>query len=160
MLKARALRPASLAATLLASFAATAMAATPVDGGRYVGKSSQGQQVHFTVSKTGLHVNGYWFYARTACWSNGRQTNGTAFLSTGRGKPDIIRGSFSESRQFPGEQIIQNPQGSVIKGSWHDKVGGQFVSHRFVRGWFHLRFYSNDGRTWCNSGFITYTAKA
>jgi hypothetical protein len=160
MLKARALRPASLAATLLASFAATAMAATPVDGGRYVGTSSQGQQVHFTVSKTGLHVNGYWFYAKTVCQRNGKNTNGTAFLSTGRGKPDITGGSFTENRTFPGEQILQSPRGNVIKGSWHDKVGGQFVTHRFVKGWFNLRFRSNDGSTSCESGFITYTAKA
>jgi len=159
MLKARALRPATLAATVLVSFAATAVAATPVDGGRYVGTSSQAQQVHFTVSKTGLHIAGYWFYAKTVCISNNQRSNGTAFLSTGRGKPDIMGSSFSENRSFPGEEVLPS-QGSPIRGTWHDKVGGQFITHRFVRGWFRLRFSSNDGRTSCDSHFITYTAKA
>lgn len=158
MLKARAFRPASLAAILVASFAATAVAATPIDGGRYVGTSNQGQQVHFTVSKDGLHIAGYWFYAQTTCVRNNQKGKGSAFLSTGRGKPDITGSSFTEHRSFPGEQIIQS-HGGAIPGTWFDKVGGQFITHRFVRGWFRLRFESDDRTTSCNSGFITYTAK-
>lgn len=149
-------RAVPLALAALLACAAVALAAHPLNGGKYAGKGGA-YSVRFRVTGDGKALSAYFFQAHIAC-QNG--ASGQVHYKKTSGEPSIKvdgRGQFSVGKS---EASSIRSGKAQVKGTYTDTIAGTFTSARTATGSIRIRFRSRNRKLNCDTGRVEFKAQA
>lgn len=146
-------RTALLSAGLSAAIAVPALAAHPIGGAHYVGKTAAGGRVSVRVSDDGktIPVNGFAAHLKSTC-SNGERVNGglVSFKIKIRSGGGFVQERSGGLRSERG--------GDNDAGSYRFRITGKFGPRRVLKGTIESKTRQNNGIV-CRTGKVSYTAR-
>jgi hypothetical protein len=136
-----------------AALALPALAAKPVGGAHYVGRTSIDTRVSLRVSDDGRSIpkNGFAVTKRATC-SNGERVRGSIVSFRMKVKAD---GSFVQRRSGG---LRSDRDGPEDAGGYRFRITGKFGPRRVVTGTVKSVTKQNNGIV-CRTGVFTYTAR-
>ncbi len=115
--------------------AASALAAHPTKGGHYKGKTAQGKQISFAVSKSGKGIVDAHLSLVTTCFAGGRRGHSTlGYSPKHNGVPVHVHssiradGKFSFQAVFPKHHYPAKPHHAAYTASGTLTISGRFVT--------------------------------